>query len=135
MAFAVPIGHPFEDQDGISLEALRSTPSILPPENFFVRQLINKFCNDLGFLPQPIFEITTMESLVNIVAKGAGVTILPKPYLENLNNDNIRVIPILNSNLAREVGVVYRKDKYLSAATRMFIDQLKATADNLNLQN
>jgi DNA-binding transcriptional LysR family regulator len=68
-----------------------------------------------------------MESLINMVVKGVGVTILPKPYLECLNNNKIRVIPILNSNLVREVGIVYRKDKYMSAAIRIFIDELKAT--------
>ncbi len=40
-----------------------------------------------------------MESLINMVGKGVGMTILPKPYLENLNNNKIRVIPIINSNL------------------------------------
>ena len=133
MSFAVPKGHLLEDQKGLTLEVLKTTPSILLPENYYVRQLINKSCNDLGFSPQPIFEITTMESLINMVGKGVGVgvTILPKPYLENLNNNKIRVIPIINSNLTREVGIIYRKDKYMSAATRVFIEQLKVTAANL----
>ena len=99
MSFAVPKGHLLEDQKGLTLEVLKTTPSILLPENYYVRQLINKSCNDLGFSPQPIFEITTMESLINMVGKGVGMTILPKPYLENLNNNKIRVIPIINSNL------------------------------------
>lgn len=127
LALAVPNGHSLEEEDAVDLEVLRTTPSILLPETYFVRQLINKSCSNLGFLPQPIFEITTMESLINMVVKGVGVTILPKPYLECLNNNKIRVIPILNSNLVREVGIVYRKDKYMSAAIRIFIDELKAT--------
>ncbi|ERI07391.1 LysR family transcriptional regulator [Aneurinibacillus aneurinilyticus] len=127
LALAVPNGHSLEGEDAVDLEVLRTTPSILLPETYFVRQLINKSCSNLGFLPQPIFEITTMESLINMVVKGVGVTILPKPYLECLNNNKIRVIPILNSNLVREVGIVYRKDKYMSAAIRIFIDELKAT--------
>ena len=131
MSFAVPKGHLLEDQKGLTLEVLKTTPSILLLENYYVRQLINKSCNDLGFSPQPIFEITTMESLINMVGKGVGMTILPKPYLENLNNNKIRVIPIINSNLTWEVGIIYRKDKYMSAATRVFIEQLKVTAANL----
>ncbi|MED0672267.1 LysR family transcriptional regulator [Aneurinibacillus aneurinilyticus] len=127
LALAVPNGHSLEGEDAVDLEVLRTIPSILLPETYFVRQLINKSCSNLGFLPQPIFEITTMESLINMVVKGVGVTILPKPYLECLNNNKIRVIPILNSNLVREVGIVYRKDKYMSAAIRIFIDELKAT--------
>lgn len=63
-----------------------------------------------------------------MIIEGVGVTILPKPYLEYLNNPNIKIIPISNSNLTREIGVVYRKDKYLCAATHIFINQLKDTS-------
>ena len=53
MSFAVPKGHLLEDQKGLTLEVLKikTTPSILLPENYYVRQLINKSCNDLGFSP------------------------------------------------------------------------------------
>ncbi|MBO1580172.1 LysR family transcriptional regulator [Bacillus sp. XF8] len=133
LALAVPNEHPLEVKDMVSLEVLRTTPSILLPESYFIRQLINKSCNELGFLPRPILEITTMESLINMVVKGIGITILPRPYLECLNNNKIRIIPILNSNLSREVGIIYRKDKYMSTATHIFVEQLKATTIDLNL--
>lgn len=132
MAFAVPIGHPLEKQDILGLEALQTTPSILFPENYFIRQHINKACKDLGFVPEPVFEITTMDSLINMVVEGVGITILPKPYLEYLNHCDLKIIPILNSNLSREIGIIYRKDKYLSVATHIFINNLKDTSLNLN---
>ncbi|MGG3032340.1 LysR family transcriptional regulator [Bacillus stercoris] len=132
MAFAVPEGHPLENQDMLDVEVLKTTPSILLPQQYFIRNLIDEACKDLGFLPKPIFEITTMQSLINMVMKGVGVTILPKPYLEYLNHPHIRIIPILKSNLSREIGVVYRKDKYLSAATHAFISALKETVCKSN---
>ncbi|TXF67789.1 LysR family transcriptional regulator [Bacillus subtilis] len=132
MAFAVPEGHPLENQDVLDVEVLKTTPSILLPQQYFIRNLIDEACKDLGFLPKPIFEITTMQSLINMVMKGVGVTILPKPYLEYLNHPHIRIIPILKSNLSREIGVVYRKDKYLSAATHAFISALKETVCKSN---
>ncbi|MCY8155664.1 LysR family transcriptional regulator [Bacillus spizizenii] len=132
MAFAVPKGHPLENQEMLDVEVLKTTPSILLPQQYFIRKLIDEACKDLGFFPKPIFEITTMQSLINMVIKGVGVTILPKPYLEYLNHPNIRIIPILKSNLSREIGVVYRKDKYLSAATHAFISALKETVFHSN---
>ncbi|WP_069840351.1 LysR family transcriptional regulator [Bacillus sp. F56] len=132
MAFAVPEGHPLENQDMLDVEVLKTTPSILLPQQYFIRNLIDEACKDLGFLPKPIFEITTMQSLINMVMKGVGVTILPKPYLEYLNHPHIRIIPILKPNLSREIGVVYRKDKYLSAATHAFISALKETVCKSN---
>ncbi|MDK2599441.1 LysR family transcriptional regulator [Bacillus stercoris] len=132
MAFAVPEGHPLENQDMLDVEVLKTTPSILLPQQYFIRNLIDEACKDLGFLPKPIFEITTMQSLINMVLKGVGVTILPKPYLEYLNHPHTRIIPILKPNLSREIGVVYRKDKYLSAATHAFISALKETVCKSN---
>ncbi|AEP85424.1 LysR family transcriptional regulator [Bacillus spizizenii] len=132
MAFAVPKGHPLENQEMLDVEVLKTTPSILLPQQYFIRKLIDEACKDLGFFPKPIFEITTMQSLINMVIKGVGVTILPKPYLEYLNHPNIRIIPILKSNLSREIGVVYRKDKYLSTATHAFISALKETVFHSN---
>ncbi|MEC1545992.1 LysR family transcriptional regulator [Bacillus halotolerans] len=132
MAFAVPKGHPLENQDMLDVEVLKTTPSILLPQHYFIRNLIDEACKDLGFFPKPIFEITTMQSLINMVIKGVGVTILPKPYLEYLNHPHIRIIPILKPNLSREIGVVYRKDKYLSAATHVFISALKETVCKSN---
>jgi DNA-binding transcriptional LysR family regulator len=85
----------------------------------------------VGFIPEPVFEITTMQSLINMVIDRIGVTILPRPYLEYLNHPRIRIIPILNVNLARYIGIIYRKDKYLSAATRIFINTLKETSLHL----
>jgi len=132
MAFAVPIGHPLENQNTLGIEALQTTPSILLPEQYFIRQLINKACKDVGFIPEPIFEITTMQSLIDMVIDRVGVTILPRPYLEYLNHPRIRIIPVVNANLARDIGIIYRKDKYLSAATRIFIDILKEASLHLN---
>ncbi|KIL80115.1 LysR family transcriptional regulator [Bacillus badius] len=132
MAFAVPVGHPLEKERILGLEALQTTPSILLPENYFIRQLINKACKDFGFVPEPVFEITTMESLINMVIEGAGITILPKPYLEYLSHSGLKIIPISHSNLSREIGIVYRKDKYLSAAAHIFIKNLKDMSLHLN---
>ncbi|MGJ7911713.1 LysR family transcriptional regulator [Neobacillus sp. LXY-1] len=132
MAFAVPVGHPLEKQSTLSIEVLQTTPSILLPEQYFIRQLINKACKDMGFIPEPVFEITTMQSLINMVIDRVGVTILPRPYLEYLNHPGIRIIPIQNGNLARDIGIIYRKDKYLSVATRIFINTLKEASLHLN---
>lgn len=116
----------------MGLEVLEETASILFPEQFYIRQLINKSCKDIGFLPDPIFEVTTMQSLINMVVDGIGITVLPTPYLEYLNEPQLKIIPINNANLIRSVGIVYRKDKHLGAAIHIFIDILKEIAFGLN---
>ncbi|MED1575490.1 LysR family transcriptional regulator substrate-binding protein, partial [Bacillus paranthracis] len=67
------------------------------------------------------------ESLIQMVSKGMGITVLPKPYIDFLQNKNIQAIKIENPTPTIEIGLIYRKDKYMCAATREFIKQLKLT--------
>lgn len=63
--------------------------------------------------------------------------IKPKKSLFNpiiidfLQNKNIRAIKIKNPTPTIEIGLIYRKDKYMCAATREFIEQLKRTVHSL----
>ncbi len=68
-----------------------------------------------------------MESLIQMVSKGMGITVLPKPYIDFLQNNNIQAIKIEKPTPTIEIGLIYRKDKYMCAATREFIEQLKST--------
>ncbi|MED2282612.1 LysR family transcriptional regulator substrate-binding protein, partial [Bacillus thuringiensis] len=80
-----------------------------------------------NFRPRPILEISTMESLIQMVSKGMGITVLPQPYIDFLQNKNIQAIKIENPTPIIEIGLIYRKDKYMCAATREFIEQLQIT--------
>ncbi|MNN97228.1 DNA-binding transcriptional regulator CynR [compost metagenome] len=83
-------------------------------------------------MPQPVLEMTTMESIINMVGKGIGVTILPKAYLDYIDHPQIRTIPIHNPVLTTQIGIVYRKNKHLCAASRVFMEQLVTTVTNEN---
>ncbi len=52
---------------------------------------------------------------------------LPKPYIDFLQNENIQAIKIEDPTPTIDIGLIYRKDKYMCAATREFIEQLKIT--------
>lgn len=124
LALAVPITHELADKDVVSLEVLKNTSNILFPDNFFTRRLLDKHCKSLGFELHAFLEMTTMESLLTMVENGAGVTVLPKSYLEFKQLKNIRIIPLVNPPPIGDLGIFYLKDKYMNRATRAFIDEL-----------
>ncbi|MNV83104.1 LysR substrate binding domain protein [compost metagenome] len=68
-----------------------------------------------------------MESIINMVSKGVGITILPKAYLDYIDHKLICTIPIEQPVLTTQIGIVYRKNKHLYAASRVFIEQLLET--------
>ncbi|MCC3381539.1 LysR family transcriptional regulator [Paenibacillus farraposensis] len=130
LALAAPIGHPIAKERFVHLDVLKDVPSVLLPSTYYMRQLINDACRSLDFTPHPALELSTMESIINMVNKGVGVTILPKAYLDYIANKGIRTIPIQNPTLTTQIGIVYRKNKYLCAASRVFMEQLIATIKN-----
>ncbi|CAM4522067.1 MAG: LysR substrate-binding domain-containing protein [Paenibacillus macerans] len=127
LALAAPADHPVAKEPFVTLDILKETPSVLLPSSYFLRQLINEQCRALDIKPQQVLEMTTMESIINMVVQGVGVTILPKGYLDYIDNQQIRTIPIKSPMLTTEIGLVYRKNKYLCAASRVFKEQLLAT--------
>lgn len=132
LALAVAVDHPIAQAAFVTLDILKETPSVLLPNTYFLRQIINEQCRSLAFTPQPVLEMTTMESIVTMVSKGVGVTILPKGYLDYINNSYICTIPLKNPFLTTQIGVVYRKNKHLCAASRVFMEQLVSTVKSRN---
>ncbi|WP_042478821.1 LysR family transcriptional regulator [Bacillus ndiopicus] len=130
LALAVAVDHPIAQAAFVTLDILKETPSVLLPNTYFLRQVINEQCQSLAFTPQPVLEMTTMESIITMVAKGMGVTILPKGYLDYIDNPHIRTIPLKNPMLTTQIGIVYRKNKHLCAASRVFMEQLVSTVNS-----
>jgi len=133
LALAVAVDHPIAQAAFVTLDILKETPSVLLPNTYFLRQAINEQCRSLAFTPQPVLEMTTMESIITMVGKGIGITILPKGYLDYIDNPRICTIPLKNPVLTTQIGIVYRKNKHLCAASRVFIEQLVSTVKSRNL--
>lgn len=127
LALVAHINHSVTQESYVTLEILKKVPSILLPSSYFIRQMIDESCRSFGFTSQPVMEMTTMESIINMVCGQVGVTILPKAYVDYINNEQLCTIPIEKPKLTREVGIVYRKNKFLCAASRVFMDELIAT--------
>ncbi|MGK7885224.1 MAG: LysR family transcriptional regulator [Crocosphaera sp.] len=90
----LPQHHPLASESKISLKALHTERFILPPSNlnYSLYKPITMYCeNELGFSPNETHEATLMLTIINLVAGGAGVSILP---------DNARLI--------QHPAVVYR---------------------------
>lgn len=131
LTLVVPTGHTLTERSHISIVELQDYPLILLPQNFFLTELITSHCQQFDFTPKPILEISTMESLIQMVSKGMGITVLPKPYIDFLQNTNIQALKIKDPTPTIDIGLIYRKDKYMCAATRAFIEQLKITVHSL----
>ncbi|HJV45927.1 MAG TPA: LysR substrate-binding domain-containing protein [Bacillota bacterium] len=127
LALAVPFHHPYSKKDKISLHELINQSFILLPRTYCLRQLIDQTCSDLGLEINRFLEMTTMESIVNMVIEGIGVTLLPRSYLEFINRSQLSIIPLVEPEITTEIGIVHRKNKFLCAASHAFMALLIET--------
>src|SRR5699024_3961003 len=125
LSLAVPVNHPLTRLITVQMTSLVDESFILLPENYFLRQLIDQYFTDLDMSITPTLELTTMESIVQMVAEGIGVTILPKPYLDFLENDQLTTVQLIEPTPTRVVGFVFRKDKFMCTTKRTFMEQVR----------
>ncbi len=125
LQLAVAAGHPLAEADAIPLAELRAHPLAMLQPKFLVRQFFDKYCENAGFHVKPILELSTLESLLQAAIAGVGAAVLPRSYLQTVNQPAISKISLRDPAPTREIGLVYRKTSYLSAAMQTFIDELK----------
>src|SRR5699024_1542185 len=124
LALVTSSNHPFAKLQELEMEMVGNMPTVLLPENFFLRQLIDTYYAKLGIMLEPTLEMTTLDSLIQMVVEEIGVTILPEPYLDSLDNNKIVKVKLVHPTPKRQIGFVYRKNKFMCTATSTFIEQI-----------
>ena len=119
------VHHPLAGQPIVPLHVLKDTAAILLPETYFIRQYLNELCRQEGFLPVPAIELTTLESILLMVQREMGVTVLAKSYLHSLCHADLSIAKIDHPAMEMEIGIAYRRNKHLCSASREFIKMLQ----------
>ncbi len=124
LQLAVTAGHPLAAADVVPLVELQAHPIAMLQPKFLVRQFFDRYCENAGFQAKPILELSTLESLLQVAMSGVGAAILPRSYLQTVNQPAISKICLKDPAPTRKIGLVYRKTSYLSAAMKTFITQM-----------
>ncbi|MEK4358175.1 LysR family transcriptional regulator [Paenibacillus sp. FSL M7-1455] len=125
-ALAVSRDDPLAAESLIPLNKLRSLKMVMFPPEHQCRKLIDRFCMDNGFALQPHMVTTTLSSLLQMVQSGVGACVLPRLLLDNLNRQDIKVIPLRNPTPSQDICLIYRSDRYVGYAMRTFIKKLRS---------
>jgi DNA-binding transcriptional LysR family regulator len=87
--------------------------------------MINEEAAKHGLTIEPKFEFSTMNSLIKFAESGVAATILPEPFVREINSDSVMRLPFATEELSQLVQIVYLKGRQLSKAAELFIDLLK----------
>jgi len=118
--------HALAGRDRLSLKELAHEAFILFREDFALHDRIIDACVRSGFQPRIVFESSQWDFIREMVAANLGVTLLPKPVCRDLDPAYLRAVPLVEQTIPWHLGLIWRKDRYLSYAAREWLRFTKA---------
>ena len=113
--------HPLAEQTCVGFDALQREPFILLKEDTYHRRIILQECKKYGFDPKIILSSSQIDTIKGLVATGVGISFLLDVIASQ--DQRIHCIP-LESPLFVEIGLTWKKDRYLSKASQSFIEYM-----------
>src|ERR1044071_50255 len=118
----LPADHPLANKKNIALQQLDKDPFIVKRGEG--QQQTIEACRSAGFEPRIACECAEQETKIALVQAGLGVLLLPQLDASALR-EGVVAVPIREPKLLREVGLIQRRGKELSAATQAFVEFVK----------
>lgn len=103
---AVPKHHRLAKRKRITTKDLSDEVMLLLDEGHCLRNQALTLCSRLGIKQQTSFRATSLETLRQMVAAGAGITIMPESAIRK--TDNITYIPCNDPGFSRDIGIAWR---------------------------
>ena len=114
--------HPLAGKTQVPLDYLRNESFLFREKNSGTRELIETVFSQKGFFIEPIWESTSTAALINAVAQGIGISILPKKMLQDqLDRHKIFSFSIDGIDLTRNYYVIYQKKRFMTAPVENFL--------------
>lgn len=113
--------HPLAERKAAELSELAQDGFVLFREDFTLHDRIINECGKAGFQPHVIYESSQWDLISEMVAVGLGITLLPETICREIDDERVRIIPLVKPIIPWKLGIVWRDDRYLSFATREWI--------------
>ena len=120
----VHAAHPLAENEKVEMKDLEEESFILFSEGYALHDRIIQECANAGFNPQIAYESSQWDFISEMIAENLGVSIFPESIAKRVDKTLIKAIPIVNPTLPYKLGVIKKKGKYVSYATREFIRML-----------
>ncbi|MDM8358237.1 LysR family transcriptional regulator [Pandoraea communis] len=107
----VPPGHALAHQASVSVAALAAEPFVSLPhrERGGLSYRVAQLCQQHGFFPEAAVATSRKATLVNLVAAGFGVAIVPQS-LAAMAGPGVRRVALDDANADSEIALLHRRD-------------------------
>jgi len=114
-------------QKSVSLSEMAQQPLIVPTAGY-IRQTMDKLLRPFGPLNVRM-ELASVGMIKSFVAAGIGVSLLSATFARDEEHaGRVKLVPLRDAELWRELGLVYRSDRTLPRAVTVFISTVRQTS-------
>ncbi|SFB02606.1 MULTISPECIES: LysR family transcriptional regulator [unclassified Bacillus (in: firmicutes)] len=124
MMLFVHSSHPFSEKKQVEMKDLKKESFILFREDFALHDRIIQECVMAGFQPNIAYESSQWDFISGMIAENLGVSIFPHSISKKIEHIGIKAIPIVNPSVPWRLGIILKKGRYVSHATREFIKNI-----------
>jgi len=117
--------HELVSKKTVRLEELKEEQFVILSEEYMLYNQIIYACKTKGFKPKIIFKSSQWDFVAKMVSINEGIAILPAPIIRIFNSNEISNLSIIEPELPWNIGMIVKKDKYISYAMRKFIEFVK----------
>ena len=124
MLLACAPGHPLAQRDGVSLEELLDEPFVDGPPGWGVRTVADEAFASAGASRKLRFEVNDTQSIVQFVAEGLAVALLPPSIAQS--DPTVRLIPVAGDTPVFRTLLGAPTNRRMRAAVLAFSDFVRA---------
>lgn len=124
IAACVPENHPLAAKKSIGIQDLTDADLIMLKEGSFLRHLVLDKLKAANIAPNIVLESNQIETIKGLVSSGVGLAFLLDFIVEG--TPGIKALP-LDEPIFVDVGLAWKKDRYISKAAQSFMDFCKNT--------
>lgn len=125
---AVPSNHRLARRRQVRWRELRSERFITVGKNSGNRVLLDSALANSAYRPSSFFEVAHVSSLLGLVEAGLGVAAVPKLALSEESHSTPKGIELIDPEVFRTLGLLYRKNTTLSPSAQILYDLIKREA-------
>jgi DNA-binding transcriptional LysR family regulator len=136
LVFVAAPGEPLVSKKQLTFEEFRAMPLILNQEGCLYREYLENRFAEKGLRMNIAVEVIGIELQKKLTQLGLGVSLLSKPIVaKELKEKSLATFTVKGLQLRSYSCVIYRRDKYIHAAMRGFLDLLQEVFPNARLNS
>lgn len=117
--------HPLEKRKQVPWEALKNEQLISLPADSRTRRLIDATATTSGFQLKHNITVTQFTSMMQFVADGVGIAIVPEGSLAGALNIGLATRPLVQPKVSRVLGLVTLKERNSSSFAQAMMQQIE----------